>query len=231
MNKIAEKKGESVNKLLENLWQEKIEIITSENLKEISKKFYYNYETIINYLIKKEQILKIFDNIYYVKSPNEVRSRDFKLKYNPLELLSKGLEFKNNTKWYFGLHTALRHHGISITENKDDYLLSENSLFKTKKINLLGKNITSLIFKSNLFQFGIIKNDIRYSDLEKTFLDFIYLWKYKNIPNHKIISKLEKYHNILSQEIINEYAIYYPSNVIKLIEEFFNVNNKVKKRY
>ncbi len=85
----------------------------------------------------------------------------------------------------------------------------------------MGKNINLLVFNAKFFNFGIIKNGIKYSDLEKTFLDFIYLWKHKEIPNLKIKLILEKYRKKLSQKKMMHYIEYYSNEVKQVIEEFF----------
>ena len=210
-----------LNKLLEYFWENKKDIVTMEDLANIARDLYFNYKNIINYLIKKKEIIRIYGDLYYIKKIDEINTEGFYRESQALKLISKAFEYENDNKWYFGLHTALRFHDISLKNHPNDYILASRKFFQKRKIILMGKNINVLVFNAKFFNFGIIKNGIKYSDLEKTFLDFIYLWKLKEIPNLKIKLILEKYREKLSQKKMMHYIEYYSSEVKQVIEEFF----------
>jgi len=121
-----------MNKLMENLWENKNKFIQMNEMEEIAKEFYYNYKHMINYLIKSNNIIKIFKDYYYVKDNEEIQNSNLQ-KYEPLELLSKTLEFQNVGSWYFGLHTSLRKLKIPTKKNSNDYLICVNLPLKKSK--------------------------------------------------------------------------------------------------
>lgn len=175
----------------------------------------------INYLINKNDLIKIFADFYYVKNRKEITSSTFKKKHNLIDLVSKLLEMMNIDDWYFGLHTALRLHGISFKDDPAECLICTKIPFNNKKIEILGKKMQVFVFKPNLFKCYIKKNGVRYSDLEKTFLDFIYLWKLNHVPDHKIHRILGQYRNKVSQEKIIEYSELYPAEIQQVVNEFY----------
>ncbi len=176
----------------------------------------------INYLVKKEDIVKIFADFYYVKNKNELEAQDFKEKHSLIDLVSKLLKLLNIGEWYFGLHTALRFHGISLKENPAECLICSRMPFNGKKIEVLEKKLQVFIFKPELIDFYITKNGIKFSDLEKTFLDFLYLWKLNNIPDHKLFRVLGKYRDRISEEKIKEHSKNYPLDIQKILNEFYS---------
>ena len=70
-----------------------------------------------------------------------------------------------------------------------------------------------------LLQFGITKDGLRYSDAEKTILDFIYIWRYNGIPKEKIVLDLAEWIENISKERIKEYAKKYPKTIRDIVEE------------
>jgi hypothetical protein len=80
----------------------------------------------------------------------------------------------------------------------------------------IGKNLSN----APLVGFGIKeKNEIiRYSDPEKTVLDFIYIWKYNGIPDDKIILDLSEWAKRASKEKLRSYAKKYPKTVAEIVE-------------
>lgn len=209
-----------MNKLLENLWEKKSKFIQMNEMEEIAKGFYYNYKNMINYLIKSNQIIKIFKDYYYVKDNEEIQNKNMQ-KYKPLELLSKALEFQNVGSWYFGLHTSLRKLNIPTQQNSIDYLMCVNLPFSGNKLQVLGKEVHLITLNKKLSNFGIIEDNIRYSNLEKTILDFIYLWKKKGTQDLKIMKILNKYKKQISKEKILDYSLNYSKNIIQIIEDVF----------
>lgn len=175
----------------------------------------------INYLIKKNDLIKIFADFYYVKNKNEINSINLMQKHTLVGLVSKLLEIMNIEDWYFGLHTALRLHGISLKDNPEECLICTKIPFNSKKIEILGKKLQVFVFNPQLFNYYTLKNGIKYSDLEKTFLDFLYLWKLNHIPDHKLFRILGKYRDRISEEKIIEISKIYPIDIQKIINEFF----------
>ena len=70
-----------------------------------------------------------------------------------------------------------------------------------------------------MLKFGIIKEGkIKYSDPEKTVLDFLYIKRYNGVPEEKIIMDVANYKDYISKVKIRNYEKYYPKTVRKTLE-------------
>ena len=113
-----------MNRVLKKIRQDNKELITSEELKKYCQELYFNYKIIGNYLISRGYLVNVLDNIYYVKTIDEVSQN--MLKFSILELVAKALEFKNVHNWYFGLYTALKLNEIDYNhQNKYCYTFNQ----------------------------------------------------------------------------------------------------------
>ncbi len=209
-----------MNRVLNKIWQDKKEFITSDELKKYCEDLYFNYWRISDYLISRGYLLSILDDIYYVKTANEINRK--KLKYSFLELLSKGLKFKRVNNWYFGLYTALDLMKINYEHQDNYFYLINDKILHNQPTKILGKNFRFLRFKNSLFDFGIIHNKTRYSDHEKTILDLIYLWEYNHMNENRILIEVSKLLNGISEEKILEYSQYYPESNQKILKKALN---------
>ncbi|GAH29850.1 unnamed protein product, partial [marine sediment metagenome] len=189
-----------------------------DEIKEYCDFLNLNYENVINYFISRGYLSRIFRGIFYVKSLEELKFG--KRKYSYLELVKKGLELKNVKNWYFSLYTALKLNNATHEYFTIDYVISEN-LYRSKVINIENRKFRFIKIKPDLLNFGIIENGFRYSDLEKTILDFIYIWIYNNTPRKKILIDASEYIDDLTEEKIRIYAKKYPKSVKEIVEEIF----------
>jgi len=197
-----------MNRLLKILREEKREFVSHEELKTYCKDLYFNYKIMSNYLVSRGYLLKIFDNIYYVKTDDELKQK--KVKYSILELVGKGIEHWHNSSWYYGLYTALYLNNIKYEHKDKFYYLISDRIISSRPRNILGKKFRFIQFKSVFLSFGIINKSIRYSNPEKTILDLIYMWDYSKITEDKIVIELSKLLNGISEEKILEYSQHYP---------------------
>jgi hypothetical protein len=68
--------------------------------------------------------------------------------------------------------------------------------------------------KDRVFGFGIINKDqIKFSDVEKTLLDFIYVSRYRSTPEERIVSIIEDYGKSAEAEKVERYLKFYPETV------------------
>ena len=204
--------------LLKKFYIDGKELVTSDEIKEYCDFLNLNYENVINYFISRGYLSRIFRGIFYVKSLEELKLG--KRKYSYLELVKKGLELKNIKNWYFSLYTALKLNNVTHEYFTIDYVISEN-LYRSKLINIENRKFRFIKIKPDLLNFGIIENGFRYSDLEKTILDFIYIWIYNNTPRKKILIDASEYIDDLTEEKIRIYAEKYPKSVKQIVEEIF----------
>ncbi|MFX1427302.1 MAG: hypothetical protein ACFFBE_12680, partial [Promethearchaeota archaeon] len=192
------------------------DFITSEELKKYCEDLYFNYNMISNYLISRGYLLNILDNIYYVKTLEEFNQN--KIKYSVLELVEKALRKKRIKNWYYGLYTALRLINIDY-KNKDEFFYLINDKIEGQKpIKILGKEFRFLRFKNTFFNFGILNKKVRYSNLEKTILDLIYLWEINHLNENKIIIEISKLMDGILEEKILKYSKYYPKSNQKILK-------------
>ena len=206
-----------MHRVLKRVKQDKKEFVTSEELREYCKELYFNYKTISSYLISRGFILNVLDDIYYVKSEDEIIKN--KQKYSLLELVGKGLTLKHVKNWYYGLYTALNLIDIDYEHGDEFFYIINDHIFKNKPVKILGKKFRFLRFKTALFNFGIINNKIKYSDLEKTILDLIYLWEYNHMNENRLLIELSKLLDGISEEKILDYSQYYPESNKKLLKK------------
>lgn len=207
-------------RVLKKIKQDNKEFVTSEELQIYSKDLYLDYRTISNYLVTRGFLLNILDDIYYVKSEEEILQN--KLNYSILELVGKGLDLKNVKNWYFGLYTALNLINIEYEHENDMFYLINDQIIKEKPIKILGKDFRFLTFKNTLFNFGIIDNKVKYSDHEKTILDLIYLWQYNHMNESRILINAYKLLDGISEEKILDYSQYYPISNRKVLKKALN---------
>ena len=198
--------------LLKKLRIDEKEFVTSDELKRYCKSMGLSYETSIKYFVYRGYLTRIFKGIFYVKTLDEVKLG--KSRYSYLELVAKGLELKGVKNWYFGLYTALKLNNMTHEHFAVDYVVNDR-LFRPKPMTIAGYKFRFLKLAPRLLKFGITENDLRYSDAEKTILDFIYTWRYNGVPNEKIILDVSEWAKDLSGEKTRKYAINYPKTVQK----------------
>ncbi|MFX1378614.1 MAG: hypothetical protein ACFFA4_05935 [Promethearchaeota archaeon] len=209
-----------MNRVLKEIRKDDIKFITSEEIKEYCDKLYLNYKTSSDYLISRGYLVNIFEDIYYLKSVEELRRK--KIKHSLLELVAKGLTVKRVNNWYYGLYTALNLIQVEHDHQDEFFYVINDQLIKNEPINIFGKNFRFLRFKNALFGFGIVENKVRYSDHEKTILDLIYLWEYNHINENRIVIDISKLLDGISKERILDYSEYYPDSNKKLLIKALN---------
>ena len=201
--------------LLKKLRIDEKEFVTSDELKRYCKSMGLSYETAIKYFVYRGYLTRIFKGIFYVKPLNELKLG--KSRYSYLELVAKGLELKGVKNWYFGLYTALKLNNMTHEHFAVDYVVNDR-LFRPKPMTIAGYKFRFLKLAPRLLKFGITENALRYSDAEKTILDFIYTWRYNGVPEEKIILDVSEWAKDLSGEKAKKYALNYPKTVQEIAE-------------
>jgi len=188
--------------------------VTKDELRETFKKFKANADSTVNFMISYGYFVRILRGLYYVKTLQEFKLRK---SIDAYKIISLGLN-KLGIEWYFGLYTALRLNGAT-HEYFDTIFILNNSIFRPKEISIAGEKVRFLKVKNKLFGFGIkSKNSIKFSDLEKTLLDIIYLSRYRSVPEEKIISTLEEYGTKANKNRIKAYLKFYPKSVASVVK-------------
>lgn len=206
----------SMNRIISLIRNEEKEFITTDEIKPYSKRFYYNSNNVINYLLGQGDIIKILNDLYYIKSNNEIESKIHK--YSLLEIVSKALSLRKIVNWYFGLYTALKLNNISTDHDNDLFYVFNDMFFRNEPINIAGYPFKFFKFRIASHSFGIRTNKVNYSDLERTILDFIYIQMNNRIHEQRIINFISKYMKGISIEKILSYAQYYPEQLINILQ-------------
>lgn len=201
--------------LRRKLWMDRKEFVTAEELKRYCKTMKLNYEMVVRYFGMRAYLVRIFRGVFYVKSLEELKLG--RNKYNHLELVAKGLELKHVKNWYFGLHTALKLNNMTHETFAVEDVVNDK-LFRANPIAIAGYKFKFSRLSPSLLGFGIRKagNGVRYSDPEKTLLDFIYLWRYNGIPEEKIVADVSGWEKGASKEKLMAYAKKYPKTVAEI---------------
>lgn len=202
--------------LIKKLHLGKEEFVTSETIKKYCKPLKLDNKSAIKYLLKEGYLLRIFRGIFYIRTFDEIKLG--KSKYSYLELVSKGMELKEVKNWYFGLYTALKLNNLTHEHFAIDYVVNDK-IFRAKPIEIAGYKFRFLKLKPKLFGFGIDGDNLRYSDPEKTILDFIYIWRYNGIPEERIIMDISDYAGGLSKKKLRAYGESYPKAVRAIAEK------------
>lgn len=201
--------------LLKKLAIDKKEFITSKELKQYCSNIGLNYDTTIRHLLYRGYLIRIFKGVFYIKTLEETKLN--KPKYSIQELVAKGLELKGVKNWYFGLYTALNLNNMTHESFTVDYVIND-VLFRPKPINIAGSKYKFIKLTPKLLEFGIVTDSLKYSDPEKTILDFIYTWRYNGVPEQKIILDVSEWARHISNEKIRKYSIHYPTTVREIVE-------------
>jgi len=203
--------------LLKKLRIENKEFVTSKELELYCNSMKLDYTTLVRYFIAQGYLKRIFRGIFYVNTLDEMKLG--RSKYSYLELVAKGLELKNVRNWYFGLHTALKLNNMTHEYFAVEDVIND-SLFRANPMNISGYKFKFTKLSSSLFDFGIKNKDdmVRYSDPEKTVLDFIYIWRYNGVPDDKIVLDISEWAKQGSKEKLMSYAKKYPKTVTEIVE-------------
>jgi hypothetical protein len=201
--------------LLRKLRMENKEFVTSRELRAYCKSLKLDYGIAIRHLVPRGYLVRIFKEIFYIKSLEELELA--RPKYNHLELVAKGLELKNVKNWYFGLHTALKLNNMTHETFAVEDVINDK-LFRANPFTIAGYKFKFSRLSPSLLEFGIKKgeNGVKYSDPEKTILDFIYIWRYNGIPEEKIAADVSGWAKGVSREKLRAYAKKYPKTVAEI---------------
>jgi len=204
----------SITLLLKRLRIENKEFVTAEDITRYCRSMKLKYDATIRYFIKKGYVTRIFKGIFYVKSLEELKLG--RTKYSHLDLVAKGMELKKVKNWYFGLHTALKMNNMTHEHFTTEDVVSD-SIFRARPMKIAAHSFKFVKLSSLLFDFGVVTNNgIRFSDPEKTILDFIYVWRYNGIPESKILADVSEWSKGTSKDKLAKYAKSYPSTVSNL---------------
>jgi predicted transcriptional regulator of viral defense system len=201
--------------LLKKLRIDGKEFVKDDDLRRYCKTMDLDYTAAVKYLSVHGHLVRVFRGIFYVKTPDEEELG--RTRYTPLELVAKGLELKDVKNWYFGLNTALKLNNMTHEHYAIDYVVSDK-LFRAKPIGIAGYKFRFVKLSPRLLGFGVKIDGVRYSDPEKTVLDFVYTWRYNGVPKEKILLDIKEWSGILSKTTLRKYSENYPKTVRGIVK-------------
>ncbi len=206
-------------KIVDNLRTKKDKIISKEEIFQVIKDYEKIYKQKINilslwtYLRKNKYVQRILGDYYYIYSLEE--RHNHYCKYSIEELVFLILQ-RMNISWYLGMERALIENKITwqalnvvpiINSYFSGIKETENSRFKFIKT------------RKDRFNFGIIErqtnNDVKYfySDLERTYMDFLYFGSYEGKDIKALIKSLDFK---IQRKKVGQYAKYYSKKIGRL---------------
>ncbi|WP_297421172.1 hypothetical protein [Thermococcus sp.] len=189
-------------------------VIRKEELKKVCERFGIDVDYLVHHLISYGYVVRVLRGLYYVKTVEE-----FKLKkaLRPLEIIGLGLD-KLGVKWYYGLFTALRLNALTHEYFARIFILNDR-IYRSKTLKIYGENVEFIKIKPGLTEFGVTdRGRIKYSDVEKTLLDFLYLSRYNPKLRPTAENVVMEYWDAANKEKIREYLTYYPVSLRKVLE-------------
>jgi len=187
---------------------------TKDEIKEACKRFDSDPDSTTNFMISYGYLVRILRGLYYVKTVEE-----FELKKSPgvYKILFLGLN-KLKVKWYFGLYTGLRLNGLT-HEFFDTIFVLNDRIYRPKAIKIAGEKVKFVKLTGKLVEFGIVNEDYkRFSDVEKTLLDLIYISRYRSVPEGRITSMIEEHKEEVRTAKVLDYLRFYPKAVEKVVK-------------
>jgi predicted transcriptional regulator of viral defense system len=191
------------------------EFIKDDEFRKYCKTMDLDYTAAIKYLSVHGHLVRIFRGVFYVKTLEEEELG--RTRYTLLELVAKGLELKGVKNWYFGLSTALKLNNMTHEHYTVDYVVSDK-MFRAKPIGIAGYRFRFVKLAPKLLGFGVKTDGVRYSDPEKTVLDFVYTWRYNGVPKEKILLDLREWSGMLSKTTLRKYSENDPKTVRSIAE-------------
>ena len=202
--------------LLQKLRMDKKEFVTAAELKNYCKRGNFDYDVVVKSLERSKKITRIFRGIFYVQPIVDYYS--IHKNYNHLEFVAKGLELKKVTNWYYGLYTALQLNNMTHEYFVIDDILND-TIFRQNIMTIRERKYNFRKISKKLLNFGIKnKGIVKYSDPEKTILDFIYLWKYNGQTPRRIVDDLFDWTKNISIDKLRRYSKHYPNTIKQIIE-------------
>jgi len=201
--------------LLKKLYMDGREFVTAGELKKYCKCMGLDYNTSIRHFLSRGYLVRVFRGIFYVRSLEEVELN--RSKFTPMELVAEGLRIKGVKNWYFGLYSALKLNNLTPEYFAVEHVINDR-IFRRNPITVAGHKFKFWKIKSILMSFGVIGDKVRYSDPEKTILDFIYLWRARGTPEEKIVMDVSEWAKNISTKKALSYTKNYPKTVRRILE-------------
>jgi hypothetical protein len=185
--------------------------VTSPIIKEYCEIVGIGYYDAIAYLIRNNHLHTILKGIFYKPDMTERYFDVYSVTH--CEALCEALRIKGITNWYYGLETAFSFNNVTHEYYAIDFVMTD-TISRSKPSTILGKKVKFVKIKSSLFSFGILEhNGIRYSNIEKTLLDMMYLDSYRGKDIKESFASIRPYIPYVHLPLLKRYATYYNKKI------------------
>lgn len=202
--------------IIKKLHLEKNKIVEHNLIRDYCNKLNMDYYSVIRYLTHYKYLIRIMKGIFYKPSFEERKKGNIEINY--VDAIKEALKIKGVKNWYFGVESAIKLNNLTHEFFNIEYIISDK-IFRVNPFSILGHKIKFIKLKSSLVNFGIVKKNIPYSDVEKTILDMIYLFRYKGLNEKEIKNKIEPYLKSCSKNKLIKYSKKYNETIKKFIGE------------
>lgn len=198
----------------ENLSRKVERVVPRLRIIELARRLDLNPTSAIRTLVRGERILPVFKGYYYVMRPDEILHHETA----PLIVFAHAAKAKGIGSWYYGLYTALRLNGMSHEYRTDEHVVS-TALYRPGGVKMAGRRFVVLKWRSDLTGYGHIdKGPYRYSDPEKTVLDFAYWDHYRRSKGHAATNIWLDHVDSIDRARLEAYLPHYPASVRTTVE-------------
>ena len=174
-------------------------------------------EYALRHLRREGYLLPLFRGFYYVRTPEEVRLHTER--HDPLELFALAARAKRIREWYFGLTTALRLHGLTHEDRREETVVS-TSFYRIHGVPIGSRRFVIRKWGAELFGFGLERRGTyRLSDPEKTVLDLAYLDFWRARKGHAPTRAWTEHLPSVGAHGVRTYLPHYPEGVRRMVEE------------
>ncbi len=167
--------GENAGKVHFALMNRKMRCVSSADIADICKYFGFSPVNVRTVLIRRGVLVQLlFKGIFYVRNSTELLAKT--LPSDPLVLAALACNKRFGKIWYFGLYSALKLNELAGVQTPvKTFIITKKQVLPNRR-DLGGMNFVFSQVKGVPFDKGIIENnDLRFSNLSRTALDFLHL--------------------------------------------------------
>ncbi len=192
------------------------EVLTVRALAGMARRIGARPEHALRHLRRAGYLLPLFRGFYYVRTPEEVRLHTER--HDPLALFALAAEAKGIGAWYFGLETALRLHGLTHEDRREETVVSR-AFYRIRGVPIGSRRFVIHRWGPALFGFGLVRRaGYRVSDPEKTVLDLAYLDFWRARRRHAPHRAWTEYIGSVDARTLLRYLPHYPDEVRRWVE-------------
>lgn len=204
--------------LWETLVRKDRDYVTTPELESLARKVGKEPRNAIDHLVRAKRLEPLFKGAYYVRKPDEILLNV--RKRNALELFALATRARGIGRWYFGLHTALRLHGMTHEHRTDEAVISEE-LYRIRGIEIGGVKFVVHKWANYLFGFGITRiNGLPVSDPARTVLDLAYMDYWNKRHGHTPTGEWREYLPRVEAEAFRKYVARAPNPLREWVREW-----------